>query len=97
VTMADVTDVRFYGVRKGNFICYVSAVIGRNFILKHMRLVVSKKEGERVILSMPCRQDAEGEWRELYHPIRREVRDALESAVLAAYAKREAAVGTAKP
>lgn len=80
----DVTDIRFYGTRKGNFLCYVSAVLGRAFVLKHMRLVVSKRD-QKVILDMPARQAATGEWEPIYHPITKGARRQLETAVFKAY------------
>ena len=86
-----ITDVRFYGTKNGNFLCYVSAVLNGAIALKHMRLVMSKRNGtepSRLILSMPCRQSAEMEWKELYHPIRREAREVIEAAVFAAWAKQ---------
>lgn len=79
--MIRVSEIKFSGKPNGRFLAYVSAVLDECLVLRGMRLV----RNERLILSMPARQDAAGEWREIYHPIRKEARRLLEAAVFAAY------------
>jgi len=76
-----VSEIKFSGRPNGAFLAYVSAILDECLLLRGMRLV----RHERLILSMPARQDSAGEWREIYHPIRREAREILEAAVFAAY------------
>ena len=85
--LMEIADIRFYGSPRENFICYVSAVINKSIVLKHMRLVTGR-EG-RLVLSMPSRQAEDGQWKEIYHPIRREVRARLEQDIFAAYTKQK--------
>ena len=85
--MIQVGDIRFNGKRNGNFLTYVSAVIDRWLVLKHMRLAMSKKDGGKFVLSMPAKQNADYEWIEIYHPITPWARKALEDAIFAAYLK----------
>lgn len=81
MTAIAVTEIRFFGEANGNFISYVSAVLGGCLVLKDMRLVKSKKNPGQIILAMPARKDNEGQWCEFYHPIGQGMRAALEKAV----------------
>jgi len=80
-----VRDVRFNGQPKGNFLTYVSAVVNDCLVLSQMRLVVSRQDALRPILAMPCRQNADGAWVEIYHPITKEARQVLEAEVFRQY------------
>ena len=79
-----ITGVKFAGQPRGKFLKYVSAVIDKKFVIKSMKLIQAKEPG-RIILTMPSRPSDSGEWDEYYHPITREFRQELETAVMDAY------------
>ena len=79
--MLEISEVRFFGEPNGNFITYVSAVLGGCILLRDMRLVRSQREPGKVILAMPARKTNDGRRVEFYYPIRRGMRGALEKAV----------------
>jgi DNA-binding cell septation regulator SpoVG len=77
-----VSEIRFYGVPQGGLLSFVSAVIQESIRITEMR-IVRNREG-RVMLDMPKQKLPTG-WREVYHPITKGARAALETAILAAY------------
>lgn len=79
-----ITDVRVRKAGKddGKLRAYCSVVIDGMFVVHEVRVV----EGSNgVFVAMPRRKTAEGEYRDLAHPITAEAREILQKAVLEAY------------
>lgn len=84
-----ITEVRFYGQRNENFLSYVNVVLDAQVVLRSMRLVHSKHDPKKLILSMPAKKSNQGDWIQLYSPINRRMRMALEIAVFGAWNQRQ--------
>ena len=65
---------------------FASVVIDDGFAVHDIRIL----EGDQgLYLDMPSRKQANGEYRDIAHPINREVRAMFEEAILEAYEKAE--------
>ena len=65
---------------------FASVVIDESFAVHDIRIL----EGDQgLYLDMPSRKQANGEYRDIAHPINREVRDMFEEVILDAYKKAE--------
>ena len=85
-----VTEIRFNGAKNKNFLAYVSCVVGGCLKLRDMKLVYSGRDKGRKHIVMPARQDKEGNFTEVYHPIKPELRGVLEAAIFEAWERHEA-------
>lgn len=65
---------------------FASVVIDESFAVHDIRIL----EGDQgLYLDMPSRKQANGEYRDIAHPINREVRSMFEEVILDAYKKAE--------
>ena len=78
-----ITDVRVRKVTKeGKMKAVVSITIEDEFVVHDIKVI----EGEKgLFIAMPSRKAADGEYRDIAHPIGQEMRQKLESAILSAY------------
>ena len=78
-----VTDIR---VRKVNSVGKMKAVVSVTFdecfVVHDIKVIEGK---ERLFIAMPSRKTAEGEFKDVAHPISSELRDELQSLILAKY------------
>lgn len=93
----EITDVRVRRVNKeGKMRAIVSVTIDNEFAVHDIKVI----EGDNgIFIAMPSRKTAEGEFRDIAHPINSTAREKLQKAVLASYeealkkeAEEEAAV-----
>ena len=81
----NITDVRVRKVAKeGKMKAVVSITIDDEFVVHDIKVV----EGEKgLFIAMPSRKAADGEYRDIAHPINSETRSSIQSIVLDAYEK----------
>jgi stage V sporulation protein G len=79
-----ISDVRVRKVTKdeGKLMALASVVFDGMFVVHEMRVVLGTNG---LFVAMPRRKVAEGEYKDLAHPITAEARDQVQKAVLEAY------------
>jgi len=80
-----VTDVRVRKIAKeGKMKAIVSITLDEEFVVHDIKVI----EGERgLFIAMPSRKVAEGEYRDIAHPINSLTRDAIQKVILENYEK----------
>ena len=81
----NITDVRIRKITKdGNMKAVVSITIDGEFVVHDIKII----EGEKgLFIAMPSRKRAEGDYRDIAHPISQESREKVSSVILEAYEK----------
>ena len=80
-----ITDVRIRKINKeGRMKAIVSVTFDEAFVVHDIKVI----EGEKgLFIAMPSKKSAEGEYRDIAHPISSATRDMLSNAILEAYDK----------
>lgn len=80
-----ITDVRVRKITKeGKMKAIVSVTIDDEFVVHDIKVI----EGEKgLFIAMPSKKAADGEYRDIAHPINSSTRDSIQSIVLDAYEK----------
>ena len=78
-----ITDVRFRKVEKeGKMKAVVSITIDEEFVVHDIKII----EGEKgLFIAMPSRKAADGEYRDIAHPINSDTRDRIQKLILEKY------------
>ncbi|MBQ8813621.1 MAG: septation regulator SpoVG [Lachnospiraceae bacterium] len=78
-----ITDVRVRKVAKeGKMKAIVSMTLDNEFVVHDIKVI----EGEKgLFIAMPSRKSADGEYRDIAHPINSDTRDKIQSVILAKY------------
>ena len=78
-----ITDVRIRKVEKeGKMKAVVSITIDEEFVVHDIKII----EGEKgLFIAMPSRKAADGEYRDIAHPINSETRDQIQGLILKKY------------
>ena len=78
-----ITDVRIRKVEKeGKMKAVVSITIDEEFVVHDIKII----EGEKgLFIAMPSRKAADGEYRDIAHPINSETRDKIQKVILDKY------------
>lgn len=78
-----ITDVRIRKVEKeGKMKAVVSITIDEEFVVHDIKVI----EGEKgLFIAMPSRKAADGEYRDIAHPINSNTRDRIQSLILEKY------------
>ncbi len=80
-----ITDVRIRKISKeGRMKAIVSVTFDEAFVVHDIK-VIEKDEG--IFIAMPSRKNIDGEFRDIAHPINKEMRETLQEAVLSEYKK----------
>ena len=81
----NITDVRIRKLSKDDKMKAVASItIEDAFVVHDIKII----EGEKgLFVAMPSRKTAEGEYRDIAHPINFETREQVQKAILEAYAK----------
>jgi len=81
----NITDVRVRMIGKeGSMKAVASITLDNEFAIHDIKII----EGEKgLFIAMPSRKTAEGEYRDIVHPISREARETVQKAILEAYEK----------
>ena len=84
----NITDIRIrMGEKEGKLKAIASITIDGEFVVHDIKII----DGEKgLFIAMPSRKTAEGEYRDIAHPINSETRTALQTQVLKAYEKASA-------
>ena len=84
--MMRITDVRVRKVEKeGKMKAVVSITIDDEFVVHDIKVI----EGEKgMFIAMPSRKAADGEYRDIAHPINSETRDHIQNIILEEYQKQ---------
>lgn len=79
-----ITDVRVRKIEKeGKMKAIVSITIDNEFVVHDIKVI----EGEKgLFIAMPSRKAADGEYRDIAHPINSGIRDMIQSVILEKYA-----------
>ena len=83
-----ITDVRIRRVTKeeGKMKAFVSITIDEEFVIHDIKVI----EGEKgLFIAMPSRKTADGEYRDIAHPINSETRARIQEIILEKYAETE--------
>ncbi len=80
-----ITDVRIRKLSKeGNMKAVVSITLDNEFVVHDIKII----EGEKgLFIAMPSRRSAEGEYRDIAHPISAEAREKVQAVILDYYEK----------
>ena len=83
-----ITDVRVRMVTKeGKMKAVVSITLDNEFVIHDIKVI----EGEKgLFIAMPSRKSADGEYRDIAHPINTEIRTMFQNAILEEYEKVDA-------
>ena len=79
----EITDVRVRRVAKdGKMKAVVSITIDKEFVIHDIKVI----EGDKgLFIAMPSRKSADGEYRDIAHPINSETRTKIQDLILAKY------------
>lgn len=78
-----ITDVRVRKVNSaGKMRAVVSVTFDDSFVVHDIKVIEGK---ERMFIAMPSRKTAEGEFKDVAHPINTELRDELQTVILKKY------------
>ncbi len=80
----EITDVRVRKVNKEGRMKAVVSITFDNAFVVHDIKVIEREEG--LFIAMPSRKTADGEYRDIAHPINAETREMIQSCVLEKYA-----------
>ena len=84
--MMRITDVRVRKVEKeGKMKAVVSITIDDEFVVHDIKVIEGVKG---LFIAMPSRRAADGEFRDIAHPINSETRDHIQSIILEEYQKQ---------
>lgn len=85
-----ITDVRIRKVEKeGKMKAVVSITIDEEFVVHDIKII----EGEKgLFIAMPSRKAADGEYRDIAHPINSDTRDRIQKLILEKYQDRKSVV-----
>ena len=83
-----ITYIRIRKIEKeGKMKAVVSITIDGEFVVHDIKVI----EGEKgMFIAMPSRKTAEGEYKDIAHPIKSETRESLQNMILDAYEKQMA-------
>jgi len=80
-----ITDIRVRKIESSSKMkAIVSITIDDAFVIHDIKVIESPT---RLFIAMPSRQNREGEYKDIAHPINSETRELLQSAILEAYEK----------
>ncbi len=84
----EITDIRLKKVAKeGKMKAIVSITLDNEFVVHDIKVI----EGEKgLFIAMPSRKAADGDYRDIAHPINQEARARIQSLILAEYEKSAA-------
>lgn len=85
-----ITDVRIRKVEKeGKMRAVVSITIDDEFVVHDIKII----EGEKgLFIAMPSRKAADGEYRDIAHPINSQTRDSMQRMILEKYQEIESEI-----
>jgi len=86
-----ITQVRIFPFPTRDVLGFANVVIGNCISLNGIRIIDRTKQGQKLMVTMPSKQLADGRWVEFFNAINRPTRAQIENAVLAEYARVKSA------
>ena len=87
VKIMEITDVRVRKVSSaGKMKAVVSVTFDEAFVIHDIKVIEGK---ERLFIAMPSRKTADGEFKDIAHPINTELREKLQEVILKKYEETE--------
>lgn len=85
----NITDVRvrLFKKEEGKLKAVASIIIDHDFVVHDIKII---EGSEGAFIVMPSRKAPDGEYRDIAHPLRTDVRELLKTKILAAYAQAKA-------
>ncbi len=81
----EITDIRVRRIESsGKMKAVVSITVDNEFVVHDIKVIESPKG---LFIAMPSRQNKEGVYKDVAHPINSETREKLQAAILTAYEK----------
>jgi stage V sporulation protein G len=80
----DITDVKIFPVNEDKLRAYVTITLDHCFVVRDLK-VIHGTGG--LFVAMPAKKRKDGTYKDIAHPLNAEMREKLEKAVLAEYAK----------
>lgn len=83
----NITDIRIRNVEKaGKMKAVASITIDDEFVVHDIKII----EGDKgLFIAMPSRKAADGEYKDIAHPIKSDTRDALQKKILESYSSQD--------
>ncbi len=79
----EITDIKIRKLKdEGKMKAVVSVTFDDSFVIHDIKVIEAQ---EKLFTAMPSRKGAEGEYKDIAHPINAEMRDKLQTAVLKEY------------
>ncbi|MFA5449736.1 MAG: septation regulator SpoVG [Clostridia bacterium] len=87
----NITDVRvrLFKKEEGKLKAVASIIIDNDFVVHDIKVI---EGNDGCFIVMPSRKTPDGDYRDIAHPLRTEVREDLKSKILAAYEEAKAAL-----
>ncbi len=93
--MANISDIRVYNIEgTGNLRAYASITLDDEYVVHGLKVMDSENG---LWVSMPASKNKRGEFKDIFHPITREAREALITAVINAYEQGSSDAPNAAP
>lgn len=84
--MAEITDVRIYKLKiVGPQKAFATVTLDGEFAVHGIK--VMERDDGTLWVSFPARKDVSGEFRDIFHPVTKEAREKISTAILEAYEK----------
>jgi stage V sporulation protein G len=77
-----ITEVKIFTVHEDRLKAYVSITIDDCFVIRDLKIIDGT---QGLFLAMPSKKRKDGQYRDIAHPLNRETRTLIETAVFAAY------------
>ena len=85
-----ITDVQVRLVDNDRLRAWATITLNNAFVVKGIRII---RGNQRVFVAMPSKQQKDGKYQDIAHPISKDFRDFLESRILAVYNQAESESG----
>lgn len=90
--MLDITDIRVKRITsEGKMKAVVSVTFDNAFVVHDIKIIEGQ---DKLFTAMPSRKTPENEYKDIAHPINKQMRDMLENAIISRY-EQEILAGTA--
>ena len=77
-----ITDVQIFAVEEDKLKAYVTITLDNCFVVRDLKVILGHTG---LFVAMPAKKRKDGSFRDIAHPLNQEMRDEVETKVLAAY------------
>lgn len=86
----NITAISMRVVNREKVRAFASVTLDDEFVVHDLRVIEGQKG---IFVAMPSRKLPNGEFRDIAHPIKQEIRDTMQEAILDEYVRRQAQAG----